>query len=121
MKKLFSVLVLSTLVAAAVPALAADKQALNDKVATMQLSAIESRKAMLALCGVTGDEAAQDLATDNAKAAELQASLSDDAKKALPDKLAKIDAGVKTSWDNTPEDLRAKSCDALKAKMAAGK
>ena len=50
-----------------------------------------------------------------------RADASDDAVKTLPDALSKIDAGVKTSWDNTPEGQRTKSCDELKAKMAAGK
>ena len=115
MKKLILTLVVSALVAVTVPALAAKGSSaaiLRDKATLTQLSALEARKSMLTLCGVTGEEADKALAPDNEKAAKLQAALSDEGKKTLPDTLAKIDAGVKASWEKTPEDARAKSCDA---------
>src|SRR5262249_18708965 len=93
----------------------------QDRAAMVQLSAMEARKALLELCGVTGDAETTALAKDTEKRATLEASLSDDGKQKLADTIAKIDAGVKTSWDNTPDDLRAKSCAQLKEKTGVGK
>lgn len=123
MKKLVFTLIVSSLVSIAAPSMAAKNgaPAPRDTAAVIKLSQIEARKSMLTLCGVTGDEAAKDLAKDNEQAASLQATLSDAGKKSLPDTLAKIDAGVQASWEKTPEDVRAKSCEALKTQMAAGK
>ena len=124
MKKLLLTLIIPSLVSIAVPALAAKAGGaanLGDRAAIAQLSMLEARKTMLGLCGVTGDEAAKDLAGDNEKAAKYQAQLSDDGKKSLPDAMAKIDDGVKKSWDTTPEADRTKSCEALKSRMSAGK
>ena len=122
MKKLICTLIVSAFVSVTAPALAAGgAPSPHDTAAVIKLSQIEARKSMLTLCGVTAEEADKDLAPDNEKAAKLQEGLSDEGKKSLPDTLAKIDAGVKASWEKTPEDQRAKSCDALKAQMAAGK
>jgi hypothetical protein len=122
MKKFLCALIAAALFLSAVPASAAKtKTDLNDKLAITQLSALQARRSMLTLCGVTGDDLDKLLAKDKEKEARLVASLSDAGKKALPDALTKIDSGVKTSWANTAENLRAKSCAALEAKMAAGK
>jgi hypothetical protein len=123
MKKLVYTLIAVAFISTAAVAAeeAKPKTNLKDKAAITQLSAIQARRSMLTLCGVTGDELEKDLAKDKDKETKLVASLTDGGKQALPDALTKIDNGVKTSWDNTPENLRTKSCDALKAKMAAGK
>lgn len=121
MKKLVCTLIVSALVSASAVALAGKPPAnLEERLALVQIKGLEARKAMLVLC-VPGDDAAKYLASDNEKRAKLEATLSDDAKKTLPDALALIDTGVKTSWDNTPEAQRNKSCEQLKEKMASGK
>ena len=127
MKKLIQTLIISSLLSLAVPALAANDAApaggpaLKDRAPLALLSLYEAHKTMLGLCGVTGDEADKLLAKDNEKKAKYEAALSEDGKKALPDTLAKLDDSIQKSWDTTAEDVRNKSCDALKSRLAAGK
>lgn len=121
MNKRLAILAALCLATLALPAQAADKAAIRDRATLIQLKAIEARKAMLGLCGVTGEEAEKYLAHDREQEAKLQAALGEESKKTLADEMAKIDAGVKTSWDTTPEDARAKSCEALKTTLSADK
>jgi len=114
MKKLACALILSTLIAP--PATAATPD--PNRGVIIQLSVIQAHKSMLSLCGVTGDEAAKLLAKDTELETKLQAGLNEEGKKSAEAELAKIEAGVKTSWEQTPEDQRAKSCEALKASMS---
>jgi hypothetical protein len=120
-KKLICTLIVSSLVSLTAPVLAAEAPNLKDQAPMVGLTVIEADISLLSLCGVTGDDAARYLESDNKKKATYEAQLSDSARAALPDVLANLDAGIKKSWDTTSADQRAKSCDALKARMAAGK
>src|SRR5262249_51385270 len=88
MKKSGCLLVAAALLFTALPAIAAKgKTDLHDKAALVELSALQARRSMLTLCGVTGDALETMLAKDREKEARLVFSLSDAGKKALPDAL----------------------------------
>ena len=116
MKKLFISLAVFAVFSVTAQARAADApKPGGDRAAMIQLSVIEAQTSMLALCGIEDGEY---LERNKALEAKLMAGLSEEGKKSLPDALAKISEGVKTSWETTPEDQRAKSCEALKASMS---
>jgi hypothetical protein len=96
-----------------------DMARMSDQLAISALIPLHMQKFMLDLCGITAADAPAAFAANKAEQEKYLSAISAKGKEALAGEYAKMEGPLRTGWDNSTAEQRAKGCADIKAQAIA--